>query len=66
MNNKIPSTWKNCATCTYWLGRQMPDVFNNYVEFDMNERAKCNGGGFNQCQVNGMASCSRWTPRFKK
>ena len=63
---KLPSNWKICATCSHWCGKQTPDVFCSYVEFDQNERAKCAGGGFNGAQMNGTASCNKLVQRFKK
>lgn len=63
----IPSDWKNCATCAYWLGRQIPDAFCNYVEYDSSEKAKCsNRSGFYNSNTNPMATCSHWVPRFYK
>ena len=64
MKNKIPSNWKNCATCSRWCGRKNPDAFCNFVEYDMNEKARCAGGGFNNAKMNGQQSCSKWTQQF--
>jgi len=64
--NKIPSDWKNCGTCSRWCGRQIPDAFNTFVEFNMNETGKCSGGGFNQSKMPPMASCNQWVQRFKR
>jgi hypothetical protein len=64
--SNIPSNWKNCATCTHWCGRAIPDAFCNFIEYDPNERGRCAGGGFNGCQMTGLASCSKWDQRFKK
>lgn len=61
----LPVNWKNCATCARWCGRQIPDVFNNYVEYDSDERAKCAGGLYNQLKMSGLSSCPQWTQRFK-
>lgn len=63
---KLPSDWKACGTCAYWTGTQRPaDAFCNYTEFQK-EKAKCMGGGFNNCPMSPNASCSKWMPRFKK
>ncbi len=64
MKNKIPSHWKNCATCSRWCGWKNPDAFCNFVEYDMNEKARCAGGGFNNAKMNGQQSCSKWTQQF--
>lgn len=62
----LPSNWKNCATCSRWCGRQIPDAFNANVKFDPNEKAKCAGGGFNGAQMGPMSSCGKWEQRFKR
>ena len=64
--HKIPSNWKNCATCSHWLGRQSADFFCLWVEYDPNERGRCVGGGFQGCEMSPMASCSSWEQRFKR
>ena len=66
MKNSIPANWKKCATCCHWCGNKNPDAFCNYVEFDMNEKAKCAGGGFNQARMNGLQSCSKWVQQFTR
>ena len=62
----LPSSWKNCATCTHWCGKQTPDTWLQNVKFDPNERAKCVGGVWNNNQVNGTQTCAKWEQRFKR
>lgn len=64
MKNKIPSNWKNCATCSHWCGWKNPDAFCSFVEFDMDEKARCAGGGFNNAKTSGLQNCSKWTQQF--
>ena len=66
MKNSIPANWKKCATCCHWCGNKNPDAFCNYVEFDMNEKAKCAGGGFNQAKMSGLQSCNKWVQQFTR
>ena len=63
--NKIPSNWKNCATCSHWCGRKNPDVFCKFVEYNTDEKARCAGGGYNGAEMSGLATCSKWTQQFK-
>lgn len=63
---RIPVDWKNCATCTHWCGEKNPDMFCQYVEFDDSERARCACGGFFNAQVQGMGSCPKWNPQFRR
>lgn len=60
----IPTSWKNCATCTHWTGYVVPNVFGTYVEFDNSERAKCINGGFRNCPMSGMQTCNQWEGRW--
>ena len=64
--DKIPSNWKNCATCSHWHGRQSADFFCLWVEYDPDERGRCVGGGFQGCEMSPLASCSRWEQRFRR
>lgn len=64
--NKIPANWKNCATCAHWCGNQHPDKLCVMVEYDVNERARCAGGGFNNTQTTGLQTCREWKQRFRK
>lgn len=67
MNQKLPSNWKICATCSRWGGNRRPaDPFLNYVEFDNSQKGKCYGGVFNLAEMNAMASCSKWEQQYKK
>ena len=62
----LSSNLRNCATCTYWCGKQIPDAFCNFIQVDLNERAKCVGGECRGAQMMPMFTCRSWTPRFKK
>ncbi|MBQ0067278.1 MAG: hypothetical protein KBS60_03715 [Phascolarctobacterium sp.] len=62
---KIPADWRNCATCSHWCGRKMPDMLCKFVEFDNNERARCAGGGFNNGQMPGTGTCPKWERQYK-
>ena len=62
----IPTDWKNCATCNKWLGRVIPNAPCTFVEYDMDERARCVGGVFNGADMPGSQSCGKWEQRFKK
>ncbi len=60
MENRLPSSFKLCATCGLWAGSRSTDVFCSYSIFEQNQTGKCCGGGFNQAQMNPMACCSKW------
>ena len=60
MENRLPSSFKVCATCALWAGCRSTDAFGSYSVFEQNQTGKCCGGGFNQAQMNPMASCSKW------
>ena len=60
MENRLPSSFKVCATCALWAGSRSTDVFGSYSVFEQKQTGKCCGGGFNQAQMNPMASCSKW------
>lgn len=64
--NKLPTNWKNCATCVHWCGKQTPNPTMLFVEYDTSERAKCAGGGFNGANMGGTATCGKWQQRFKR
>lgn len=67
MIQKLPSNWKNCATCVRWGGCRRPaDPFLNYVEFENNQRGKCYGGVFNLAEMSPTASCSKWEQQYKR
>lgn len=63
---KIPTNWKNCATCSRWCGKKVPDVFCQFVEFDTNERARCVCGGFMNAQMPGLGTCPKWEQQYRK
>lgn len=63
---KIPSNWRNCATCTHWCGKKNPDMFCTFVEFDTSEQARCACGGFNNAKMPGLGTCPKWNPQFRK
>ena len=62
-----PPDWKRCATCVKWGGSRRPaDYFINRVEYDMNARGKCYGGGWNMHDMSAEQSCNQWEPQYKK
>ena len=62
----IPSTWKICATCSNWGGSRRPaDPFRTNVEFEGNQKGRCYGGGFNQCDMNPLATCNKWEQQYR-
>jgi hypothetical protein len=60
MENRLPSSFKVCATCALWAGSRSTDAFGSYSIYEDSQTGKCCGGGFNQGQMNPMASCSKW------
>ena len=60
MKSSLTSSFKVCATCALWSGSRTTDNFNTRVEFERNQKGKCCGGCFNNCQMQPMASCSKW------
>lgn len=60
MENRLPSSFKVCATCALWAESRSADAFGSYSVFEQNQTGKCCGCGFNQAQMNPMASCSKW------
>jgi hypothetical protein len=57
--NKLPASFKVCATCGLWGGSRSAD-FGGYSRFEQDQQGKCYGGGFNQANMSPMASCSKW------
>ncbi len=42
MANNYPSSWKNCATCAYWMGERDCDYFNQHsIVSGPSERGTC-------------------------
>ena len=42
MANSYSGTWKNCATCTYWMGNRETDRFGQRVILPtVSEKGKC-------------------------
>ncbi|MBQ1647453.1 MAG: hypothetical protein II047_03130 [Bacteroidales bacterium] len=64
MTSKIPSNWRNCATCSHWCGNVSTDFFCKWVEFYTYETGRCAGGGFNGLQMPPLSSCNKWEQRF--
>ena len=64
MTNKIPSYWKNCATCTHWCGWTSVDFFCNNVEFEVNGFGRCAGGGFRGVDTPALGTCHMWNKRY--
>ena len=62
----IPTHWRNCATCSRWCGKQIPDDFYTFVKFDPNEKAKCVRGLYHGLQMPPLGGCSKWEQRFKR
>ena len=60
---KIPSSWKNCATCTHWCGWNTADVFGMFVEFEVGSSGRCNGGAHG-LEMPAMGTCPQWNRRF--
>lgn len=62
-----PSDWKYCATCSKWGGARRPaDSFLTRVEYDIDSRGKCYGGGWNMCDRRAIDTCQQWEPQYKK
>lgn len=60
MENRLSSSFKVCATCALWAGSRSTDGCNTLSVFEQNQTGKCCGGGFNQAQMNPIASCGKW------
>ena len=68
MAQSYPASWKNCATCAFWLGKREPDYFCDNVKTDgATARGKClcrSSGWFHQ-EKTASSSCQKyeiWPP----
>ena len=39
--NQIPSNWKQCATCAFWMGPRTSDNFGSAVYLDISSCGMC-------------------------
>lgn len=42
MAQRYPASWKNCATCVYWMGQRDTNYFGEWVQVDSSStKAEC-------------------------
>ena len=62
MSEQYPNSWKNCATCAYWVGPRDVDDFGSRVyvsSYNMTGKCMCRFGGWHRQQRQaGMAACN--------
>ncbi|MBE6649159.1 MAG: hypothetical protein E7614_06535 [Ruminococcaceae bacterium] len=62
MAHSYPSSWKNCATCAFWLGERDTDHFYQRVLLE-NSSVKgrcCNKNGWRNCEKSASQTCNAW------
>ena len=63
MAHKYPSSWKNCATCSYWLGDRQPDTFGMGVTVDAPDakgKCWCLNGPWPRMEKGASQSCAKY------
>ncbi len=63
MSQQYPGTWKQCATCAYWLGVRETDYFGQRVTVESAMvKAKCGNlnGPWRKMDKQACSSCNRW------
>ncbi len=64
MSHKFPSSWDNCATCGYWLGKREPDTFGSWVtveRIDARGKCWCLNGPWPRVEKSANQSCAKHT-----
>lgn len=68
MADKLPTAWKNCATCSYWCGRREADFAHMWVTTYGPGKCCCFNSGWNNREREPRFSCASydtWGP-YKK
>ena len=63
MATQYPGSWKQCATCAFWMGPRTCDVFGQRVTVNNAcDRGMCGipQGGWRRQQRQANQSCSDW------
>ena len=63
MAQNYPASWKNCATCAYWMGKRDCDYFNQQaIVSSPSERGTCKipQGPWRNCDRTASSSCSSY------
>ncbi|MBQ9099589.1 MAG: hypothetical protein IJY50_09215 [Clostridia bacterium] len=61
MSHSYPASWKNCATCAYWVGKREADFFTQWSRVESISAAgkcMCRKSGFMNREKPASASCS--------
>ncbi|MBE6582855.1 MAG: hypothetical protein E7648_06305 [Ruminococcaceae bacterium] len=57
------ASWKNCATCAYWMGERTCSTFNQYATVpSSSEKGTCKipKGPWRNCERSASSSCSSY------
>ena len=63
--DRFPSSWKNCATCVFWVANRDVDSFCSYVILDSRQekgKCMCRSSGWFRSQREGASQC----PSYQK
>lgn len=61
MSQQYPSSWKNCATCAYWVGTRETDYFGNYAKvesYSTKGKCMCHKGPWRNIEKTANMSCN--------
>ena len=58
MAQSYPASWKNCATCGYWMGPRETNYFLQTVKLDGPGKCMCRKSGFMDRERTPSATCS--------
>ena len=63
MSQQYPGTWKQCATCAYWLGERQTDYFAQRVTVaSSTAKGKCGNlnGPWKRVDKQASSNCNCW------
>ncbi|MBR1975440.1 MAG: hypothetical protein IKA20_06275 [Clostridia bacterium] len=63
MSQQYPASWKQCATCAYWMGARETNRFGEWVKvesYSTRGKCMCRGSGWTNMEKQANASCSHF------
>jgi hypothetical protein len=60
MAQSYPASWKNCATCGYYVGPRDTNYFTNTVKIEGECKCMCRNSGYMDRERPPSSSCSHY------
>ena len=63
MAQSYPASWKQCATCAYWMGNRETNRFGEWVKVEssmVKGKCMCRGNGWTNHDKQAGSSCSAY------